>query len=819
MRTVPQGLKLALEDASLPVKKRVFMSRRVWDAGQSKYVLENEPLDVTGDLVEMSQIKLALDNDEADKWDASNVTLTFHNELNRFKEGLSGGLFENAVLWGSKFEVMLGCAGANAPQEEICVFTGYVYTSPVLRENGNKIELTVTSSLDALEYVSAEDFCLIKRDEEAAEVQTDNDKNKGKEFVTLQTGVGYVDAVKYGQTLSNALTLSAGQDYDVSDLNQYDKPAAVNLQFTPTPGYKMWISYRYWHKDMKIEDIVNALLDLAGVDKRNVEKAVFALEMMPVAYFYPAEENLNTFLMQSQTDGEENSFSPRVCGQWGEGGAWNCGRISYAKGTTRCESGFWRPQKEIVFLVDALRAPGASDASYCEGITDENGRGLCIGSIRKNGASTYFLSDPSWLDLEGRKNMFLNSSNANDFAGFSLAANGDVYVYKRNGAYLSRYFWKNYDFTPSKIILRGWKYTDPYVQSGDKIFILPAIPTDAQLSACSFEQLTSGPEVLFKPSFSFQASSAEGFAKWGKLTALITQEQGGYGTFYYKDSDDGINYSAPKKINLEENIPSAKPFIRIVYQLDCPYDKKTYVQSLRLSQYLQSTNIPLVNLSDLTVAEAVAQLAKMVSYEIGFDQDGVFFFRSRSGKYADVELDSSRLLEVDNHSADIDSLVNRVSVEYGNFKTTVDDFTEGKPRPHTIDAYGVHSKEISDDNFIPADNVDISRAVAKANYDALCVPGHALQVDCRPDLSLELGDKITVCSENKEIASSLWSNLHKFLKLPAWKRVFKVRGIELDVDKRLMTLELKDVTTENDIPPMEYENYQTVFPTPLNYKE
>ena len=49
--------------------------------------------------------------------------------------------------------------------------------------------------------------------------------------------------------------------------------------------------------------------------------------------------------------------------------------------------------------------------------------------------------------------------------------------------------------------------------------------------------------------------------------------------------------------------------------------------------------------------------------------------------------------------------------------------------------------------------------------------------------------------------------------------MFKVVGIELSFAKRLMTLNLKDVTSAEDVPNMQYNEYQTRFPTPLDYKE
>ena len=79
MRTVPEPIKLALADASLPIKKRLLLYRRKWNADTLKYALETKPIDVTDLLIEAGSIKMALDTDEVDKWDVSNVTLVFNN--------------------------------------------------------------------------------------------------------------------------------------------------------------------------------------------------------------------------------------------------------------------------------------------------------------------------------------------------------------------------------------------------------------------------------------------------------------------------------------------------------------------------------------------------------------------------------------------------------------------------------------------------------------------------------------------------------------------------------------------------------------------
>lgn len=826
MRTVPESIKLALEDAALPIKKRILMYRRVWNAQDSKYLLETDPIEMTDLLVEVGNIKMALDTDEVDKWDASNVTLTFNNELNCFKEGLSGGLFEQAVLWGSKFVYQIENAEKDAPQDSIAVFTGYVYASPVFRANGNQIELTITSSLDALEYVSAEEFCQHKTDEEAVAVTAKNKEDQGKEFTSVETGVGYIDTVKYGVSLETAITLSAGSDYEVSDDNEYDKPAVVKLNFTPTVGYKMWLTYRHWHKDMKIEDIVNALLDLAGVEKRQVEAAVYdSLSGGAVGYNYLNSRTAESFLIATEDQGDVLcDASAFLAGSMSLGASWaNC--LSYSVCNTTSHVTTEAPIGTGIYFVFNPKLSYDDNASQNDrggfGLTDKDGNGVYCGTRRDpviEKLEVHLLSGWGLSGVNGRWTEYIpcgmSCIKQDDSTLVSVWGEANGYLKKLNGA--------GNTLTGVRVDRMGavGERTGKYGGCTQcQTAYLDYIPGEEELQSKKLADFKKSSHYFTTPVVILPCQALPSFKGWNKITAMRTQENDGFGTFWYADSDDGVKWSELEKVNLNQRIPSPKEYLRVYYKLDSLYAKKEFINSLTVSQFLSSAEIPLANLSELTVGEAIAQLAKMVSYEIGFDQEGVFFFRARQGRYTEVELEASRIIEVDNHAADVDSLVNRVTVEYGNFKTTVDDITEEKLRPNSIDTYGVHEKEISDDNFIPADNVDISHAVAQANYETLSTPGYCLQVDCRPELGLELGDKITVSCENQDIADPQASNLAKFKALPMWKRVFKVMGIELCIDKRLMTLNLKDVTSDDDVPNMDYVNYQTTFPAKLDYKE
>lgn len=829
MRTVPESIKLALQDPSLPIQKRILLYRRVWDVQGAKYTLETTPVDVTGLLVEAGSIKMALDTDEVDKWDASNVTLTFHNDLNCFKEGLKGGLFEQAVLWGSKFVYNIENAGLQAPQGSITVFTGYVYSSPVFRENGNQIELTITSSLDALEYVSAEDFCLSAADELATEVEAENEDDQGKEFTTVQTGVGYVDSVKYGADLTSALTLVAGTDYEVSDTNEYSLPAKISLKFTPTAGYKMWVSYRYWHKDMKIEDIVNALLDLAGIERRLVDIAKF--ETNAKAYIEDIQsKNYNLFCdfdddgiivpeFPIQQDGYDISHKMDF--------SFSMSKASSTNKTMRC-----RLPSFGYFNVACLGTRFFHAVSGAEGLVSfnaDNGNSIRV-YYKKPGDDSRMHCYFQIVHNSQTDTLFF-AYNA-DIVGFNLQ-NGYADIFYRGthntGAVttqaisktrvkceISGVFTEIYFFAKAPNLYPGWFHRRIAWREDvilDEEWEGKEFPDmfDFVFSRNSF-MLCEQPEMRIEVE---KPIIAEGWDRFSYSKSLVNN---GSGEWLLSYSDDSESWSEKQKIENGSDISFAARYLRL-YLIITSYPGYITAEHILLSYFLSYSVIPLVNLTGLTVGEAIAQLAKMVSYEIGFNQDGVFFFRSRQGRYADAEIDSSSLIDVDNHGADIDNLANRVSVEFGAFKTTVDDFTEGKPRPNTIDTYGVHEKSISSDNFIPADNVDISAAVAKANYEALSTPGYTVQLDCRPDLSLELGDKITVSSENTQIADKNWSDYSKFLKLPIWKRVFKITGLELSFAKRLMSLTLKDVTSAADVPNQEYNVYQTQFPTPLDYKE
>lgn len=832
MRTIPQSIQNALLSKSLPIKKKILMYRRFWNEQNNSYELESTPVDITHLLHESGNVKMALDTDEVDKWDASNVTFTFKNTLNCFKEGLAGGLFENSVLWGSKFVYLVKNADKNAPNDSVAVFTGYVYSSPAFKDNGNFISLTVTSSLDALEYFSAEDFCYTKTDEEASLITSQNNSDQGKEYATSEAGVGYVDKVKYGTSLAESVELSLQTDYTVSNLNEYASPAIIKLNVPAESGAKVWVSYRYWHQNMEVDAVVNALLDIAGIEQRYVERAAFVVENSAVEYVRPY------YLLFEPS--QNNTYTRQISPFLSQAGVANTlvdfHRLNY-KATESSTHNYncCLPTKNSYFHLGQAenRYIFAPSQSYSEGNVDyvaDDGTGL---RFKYSGASggTKSISVQPILDYEN--SVFgeaVYSASARAFIGFDFNEEGLLSVFTCSCSaigYLSddgpvtktttQYTYTGGDFT--RIIAN---FSNVAHDRGNWVFFInefgwrhqkvsdaecPGNTYNAAFRAAVFNGVA--PFIFQHPAVIFEGSFGENGTKWRQVTGVLS----GNGSLSIQKSTDGETYSTVQAISTPYNLAAYPEFIRVKYQVNGGYDV-LYLSNFTVSKYITSANLQLINLTGLTVGAAIVQLAKIVSYEIGFNQNGLFFFRSRGGTYTDVEITPHELISCENNAADIDSLVNRVNVEFGNFKTTIDDISEGKPRPNTIDTYGVHEKSISSDNFIPADNVDISSAVARANYEALSTPGYTVQIECLPKLELELGDKIRVSSKNAQLADPNWSDHTKFEQLPIWKRVFKIIGIELSVDKRKMVLNLKDVTTSADEP--EETMYEFVYDFPIN---
>lgn len=785
MRTIPASIINALKSPDLPIAREVLLYRRVWSDALSKYVLESTPVDITEWVQSYGKVKLKLDVTEIDKWETSNLTLTFSNDFNRFKEARAGGLFATSVIYGSKIVYRIRPKDT-ALTDAVAVFTGFIYTAPVYRDNGNTVDITVTSDLKALEYISAESLCTTSTDIECAVISD----TENKEYRTPETGIGFVDAVKYGADLGTATTLILGTDYEVNDLNQYDLGAKITLKLTHVSGHKLFADYRYWFKDMTIDNIVIMLLGLAGIEDYIVSRPIY-----PNADVKVFEKNIyDAAIMWHVKHSKVNDIDTLESFTLGSS-PWNRRALSNLISGIPFLSYF---PVSIASKGLYFHTFGSSDVGTAWGFVDDDKKGI-VCRHRYSGGS--YIQELALFD-NGTYTVLYTASSG--IFGFAIDGNSDLWAYI--GAYSGIPITRvnlgpcPIEFNPTQALIyaQAVDATNSYEISGYYREDIPEDITNSSGADFVTRYLQNAAQTFGTmpcARFDFHNTS-EYFKSWGSFSCDIRQSGSGIVKFYWSDSDDGITYGPMTEITAGASIGSTKPYLRFYVRTESAYPNFCYVDRLKVWAFAEGANVPLVNFTGLSVSDAVQALAKLVAFEIGLNQDGTFFFRPRTGEQTDTELNGAEISELPRAFEDLDGLYNKISVKFGNYQTVVSDVTENAPAPNSISKYGERTKDVQSENFLPADNVDISRAVGLLNYAAFKGITRRFDAEAKFNAALELGDIITLSLDNANFCDPADTNRRKSATLTAWGVSCKILGLEIDLDKRLMTLDLKEIISD-----------------------
>jgi hypothetical protein len=229
-------------------------------------------------------------------------------------------------------------------------------------------------------------------------------------------------------------------------------------------------------------------------------------------------------------------------------------------------------------------------------------------------------------------------------------------------------------------------------------------------------------------------------------------------------------------------------------------------------------NIPLgvCNLTNMSVFQALKELAALAMYEMGFDANDKFFFRKRHQITALKTIADDEIISMDGIQYDVSRLKTRVIVGYGGYTKVVDSDTQKEAHPTNKDKYGQRTYEISGSQLLPADNVDLAYAVAPTIYSELSKLRLTLSIKIVLDLELELGDYVSIVHKNNLFASNGIADFTNDGKPSAdgeplaggkpkgegSSSVFymkcKVVGIRTDFNKRITLLDLIDYTQETE---------------------
>lgn len=295
MKTLTSSLISALNSQEPIYFKKFLLYTRTWQAATQTYTF-SAAQDITKYVLETSKIKWKADNEGYSIWNNAVLNLTLSNLDDYFSP--------NNFFWGgAKVEVYISAktAAGNA-NEEIKIFRGFVLNGPVYDKENRAVRITLNGELALLGNLSASGLT----QSTALETLTPDIDTPTKTFYTQNNAVYEITALYQGATESgaeNATLLKAQNDYKVSDLEEYNKPAKITLNIDLPATDSLWCSYRYYYTDKTCEWIANKIADIYGAAARQIDP-VFYSSTIEASYACPA---YNDFSEGTLTDVEINN--------------------------------------------------------------------------------------------------------------------------------------------------------------------------------------------------------------------------------------------------------------------------------------------------------------------------------------------------------------------------------------------------------------------------------------------------------------------------------------------------------------------------------
>jgi len=751
-----EELRRTMAAKSPQYARRVMLYPREWDAVAEEYVFA-AGIDITPDVLEAGPVIGKNDTEELNVWALGNITLTLRNDRQQYLEGNPLGRVEDEVLHGAKGIISLGATMEDGVTEFIPVFTGYVLDDLVFSPDEKTVDLELVSSLGRLGEVSAEGLSTSVVDELIG-------SDTGEEFVTTNVGVAPTDIiVKKGDTTGGpgaALELVVGADYTLADADTYGLPLRVTLEAELQAGQSLWISYKYWFTDKRIEWIVEELAKLAGLTEYDISTALF-----PKAA--EANEQIESLAdWSTSTIGDNAALRHNEAGESGVWQRWHC-RIPPPGHKISSSSSRHRLlfpitfRKTVGFWCFALRPTIASNATMRVNLGTAT-------SATYAGASPYYIR--VYRPIVGPQIFFALCRNDGTRLGAQMTSSAllpnnvdtEVVVLRKPGGHW--FFWvagvpynmpggftdnTSTDFPQISFFMEQ--------SSGDLIFYNVYTGNSVDESHATDTYTTT--HLTVPQSITPSMDMGEALDSYGKLEIIGDNGQhivGGQNLFESWSSDTEDFSSGTDPAGWVSASTDGSPIasavkrylrIRITHPRSNPVQTAdetwfAYVSRVRVYYYTGAAPVEFVRLTGMTVRQAIETLAKMCAYEIGFSSSDRFFFRPRTLAPSVMTLDKSNLISVSNLRPGLDRLYTTVDARFGEYSRRAQ--TDQTTRPNLVDQFGFRRYEVSSDSLLPAANVNLAFAVAPAVLEHTEQLRKRARVTVRLAPWLELGDSVVL---------------------------------------------------------------------------
>ena len=800
MTEIPAELAAVLKSGDLrSLKIYCEIRRNKWDDAQNVFALEDAALDLTPWLVRVGNLTAKLDVAEVTEYTASNATLTFRNVKNEFAEGVNGGLFPDGYqVYGSRIYLYVGTenGGEKAP-----LFVGVIKDLPRFRPDAYQVEIVITSILEILADYEAQDVAQ-KIAGETLQKQTSTSE-EFPIYATAQNGVANVSAV-----YADGVKIINGVDYQVSQLGEALSPAKISLQNRAYAAATITADYTIWKRGQTVSEIVGDLLDVAEwpAADRAVESVIWSAAIreelslpVPLALgFNQATPQNYTFnwlntrdgVWQNTTARDENTyyrqsilpqnfeteFSLRLDDLSGATSGFNA---SYAIGDAVGGNTYFRIQNGLV--LGCIRADSTTgDRRALRVVVGQSVNGRIAGGWIY---STQTVANVNYLEVSVK----IRKIGANWTVYFGGEQVGTMYHNGLVVAYDVMYGSRNQRWSS---LGQVWRVLD---DSGN--IISADIPVPSIVSAPL--ELGAG-------------------GTWGPVTATVD----GAGKYRLEAffSDDGVNFESAGTYDLNQDIGGNAPYMRFILSAASQPTSGFNVSDLAAFDLNNNIKITFVNLSGKNVLEALQDLALISGYEFGATRGGVFFFRPRRGDTTPIyTLDETELLKVDTVAKKLDELFTKLTLDFGD--VPLEFYANTGARPTAVDRYGVINKDISKPDLINYANPELAQAIGPQLLEIYSTLSNQITASAKINFALDLGDVVNFKRELPLTVNPAFSDFTKYENLNTFYRACKIIGLIYDFSKWQVKYTLQDVSSKNTEPLRDFYQYQTIFPTPLDYKE
>ena len=798
MMQLPTGLANFMKGQNLDgLKPFAFLFRNKWNSVTEKYELDTlNPIDISGMIAKPNTLSMTLDVNEVAQYNANNVTLTLCDTKNYFVEGTPNSYFPDGYqLYGSRVVLYYGTDSTNKTP----LFTGAIKDLPTYKPEKYEVDLKLVSPLEMLKDIEAKDFSDKVTGETLTFIETDSDGHKV--YNTTGMGVGGFDAI-----YADGDKLFEGVDYEVEQTSVLNAPAIVTIINSAYYSDTITADYYTWKTGLTVEQIVAGLVALAGYDSstEDIRNVVWTTAVRnppqnsPIFAgigYYPDGVNKYTFNWKSAS------------GSWG-----------YTTGTG-ARTNYLPANFDFSFLMrlgvrtNEYGTGGVSIGDgYYGGTFSYGGYASDLGIIGVyNGLTFRLLKFP----VQGGRRLI--------FLVYQVVNGNPTLLYEANIGTGQTDLWASvsiqkigntvYGYRSGSLILTvtdstSYQFDYQYFGGGSSFVV------ENQTWNIYDNNLTLLGGNLVNPCFiSAPNDKTTAGITWGAINADLGETNAQYFlTVFF--SDDALTWSQGLASGLNTVLGKEERYLYYILGVSNAPGEAFNIDTPTAYYIAYTLLVNLVNLSDLTVLEALQDFALITGYEFGVDRQGTFFFRPRVASTTPTyTLGHSEVVKVDTVKKNLSDFFTKLTLTFA--QVPLEFYANTGTKPTLVDKYGIINKEIDKPDIVNYDNPELARAIGPQLLEAYSSLPSVIQATGKLNLELELSDIVSLRRNYNLVEPESASDYTKYENQQTYYRACKITGMNYNFSKRQITYTLRDVSNYNNSPIEGAQLWEFVYDLPI----